>query len=361
MKRSDLLTILKAAAPALAAKPILPAFGHFCFTKNRVLAYDDVVAIQVPCEIPIEGGVPGAEFLSWLSLCRARDVDVVALESKTPAMRFKAGRASLTLTALPLAEYTFKMPSGEKAAVELPLTQELIEAFRAVTISAGTDPGHPWRLGATIKVASERTFLYSCDNFAVTRASAKGGGAKFEAVIAPRFLSLLLDFVKGEKKARLFLSPRWTMVRLQSGAALWSKTVGAPSIGQFTKLIEGLEAACPPPVDVPPGLLAALSRAEAVLAFAPDHHASFNFSEGRLRIAGDAPSGSFTDTIKLAGTIPGCSDRYLPAMVKRILPLSPRFTAIPAQGLVFRGPTFFHALSALVGPAGTDEEAGEVE
>ena len=74
MERVELLNTLALARPALADKPIVPIFNHFCFDGDTVTGNNDNMVIQLACRLGFEGAVEGAPFINWLKISRFKEV-----------------------------------------------------------------------------------------------------------------------------------------------------------------------------------------------------------------------------------------------------------------------------------------------
>ena len=334
MQRTELQTALKRVEPALATKDILPVLQSFYFDGDgTVTAYDDLIAVSTPCEFEFgQGCVNGRMLLDWIAASRAKDVSVLEGSDEDEHVRFKAGRSVLKTSVLPADEYPFEWPDqSSKGVVTLPITDEFVTALSKAAISLGTDPGHAWRMGATVVVNSKGTTIYTSDNFSISRARTKGKSKKKIAVnLAPRFVEMLLAFAKKEKPDTLYLSDDgWSEVTFESGTRLWSKTGLEVDDGQFrgafaqTIDVDDEEIVTVP---TPKGFDGCLDRALVALSQSSEKTTKASvLKTGKLRLETEAPGANVRDILAKFNEHPEVSVVFDPALVKRALPVTKRF------------------------------------
>ena len=67
MERTELLGAIKRAQPAISAKGVVPSLASFFFDGEWVRAYDDEIAIETRCGLPVDGGINGKVLAGWLA------------------------------------------------------------------------------------------------------------------------------------------------------------------------------------------------------------------------------------------------------------------------------------------------------
>jgi hypothetical protein len=189
MNRTDLLSRLNIVAPALASNRLIPVLTHFWFYGDKVMAFNDQIAISTPLETPFKGAVPGETLLDLLDASRALDVEFAATDRR---LLVKAGRTRFRLGLLPSENFAFDMP--EPAEVTLPCDlNALVAALRCCIGSVSNDMTVPDQLGVTLLPDGDRLLLFSTDGLTMTRAHVKLTG-EFgpRAILSGAFCKLLI-------------------------------------------------------------------------------------------------------------------------------------------------------------------------
>ena len=113
MKREGLLTALTVASPALApeTEAVAPIFRCFCFTKESVVAYDDVVGIRVATpEVDFKGLVPGRLLHKFVKSCTGKHLTFEPVRRAEERWRVKCGPTKLDFNRLPASNFPFRFP-----------------------------------------------------------------------------------------------------------------------------------------------------------------------------------------------------------------------------------------------------------
>lgn len=124
MQRELLAKVLEACKPALATKEMITQSTCFCFTGEKVITYNDAVAIQVPFPSDFVGAVGATELHGFVSRAKG---DTLEFEVEGESVTVKCGRARCGIpfqetVQLPLEEITHeekykKLPSDFGQAV----------------------------------------------------------------------------------------------------------------------------------------------------------------------------------------------------------------------------------------------------
>ena len=115
MKRTDLLNVLKLASPALLSdsEVVLPVLKSFKFTKDHVIASNDVIAVCLAAGELQEAIVPGKKLVSFLSACKTTGVK---LSSSTRGnLIVRCGSSKLSLSSMSEEDWPFEFPDIEQA------------------------------------------------------------------------------------------------------------------------------------------------------------------------------------------------------------------------------------------------------
>lgn len=349
MKRTDLLSALKRAEPALAAKDLIPVFTCYKFDSNSVLAYNDVVAISTPCSFPVDGGLHGKPLLSWLANSRAKELTLDPGESE---MLIKAGRSRIRLPLIPPDDFIFEFPDDAIAGIKP--SPDLLQAIRACSASMGEDPAHPSRMGITVKFGKKEVNLWSSDNISASRSKAAakipGDLQGYELILAPRFVDLLLGIAKRDKLQGLIVGEGWVEADFDSGLRLWAKTMAEIDVEAFIQLFDSIyEQLEFEPVSIPKGLSASLDRLVVILDYGADKQARFTSDgKGKLRIVANSPVGEVKENLPFKEH-PEVSELLMPHLIKRSLGYVGAMGIIPGCAAIFEGENFDYMVSIIAG------------
>lgn len=346
MKRTQLFDVLKKTSPALSNKDVIAVFSCFCFGKDSVLAYDDLIAIQFPLKVEgLRGAVKGDVLLRWLGSVKFKDVDVVPGET---SVLFKCGRSKIELPLLSKDDFLFKFPT-KAARFEFPVDDSVVKLIQQATTSMGTDPSHPWRLGLTLKISPDGLLMYSCDNATATRvSSSKSHKKSFSVIIPPRFCDLLKTFAKDEGKCTLKLSGKWLIADFESGLKLFSRAGASPDIDQYEKLFKGYDAVAPKSyVKLPPPLKNALDRAEVILPYAKEPYTTATVKDGTLSFLTKSDStGEIKDRMKFEKHA-AIELRFLPSRLSRAIHKGVRM-CMTEKFIVLRSKGYAHMIAPVI-------------
>jgi DNA polymerase III sliding clamp (beta) subunit (PCNA family) len=163
MEREDFLKRLETVEPALADNNLVPILQHFWFDGERVMAYNDQIAISTPCPTSFKGAVQGSTILSLLKASTATDVKLTA---KDDALRIQVGRSDIKLGLRPVSDFIFEMPEPNEKAN--PLSADTSGALkRAIQVcmnSVSNDTSVPDQLGITLIPDGEDLHFYATNN-----------------------------------------------------------------------------------------------------------------------------------------------------------------------------------------------------
>lgn len=292
MKRTDLVALLQRAAPALSSRDDIPVFAAFCFDGKTVTAYDEIVAITVPAELPFKGAVHGRTLLDWLKTGGGK-ADV-KIESKEEESTWKMGRSKLTLAFVGEDGFPFQRPEGD--SIEIPLKAEFLLAMKECLSTMGQDASHPWRLGICVQFQKGKIIFASSDNTQATRVElpfkVPPAFRKKVVQLAPKFCQLAAG-MGDEQPKTLRVADDWAELTCRTGLRLFAKTIEEHKADIFEKLFDGSRAAAAEVglVEVPNGAERLVEQAAVVLARETNKRSSLKVAGGRLRIKTNAQVG----------------------------------------------------------------------
>lgn len=159
-KRAELLSTLKAVAPALAAKNTIEQGISFVFKGGRVFTYNDSIAISHPVEVDIEGAVKAQEFMKILTKLKDEEIELATNGSEL-LITGKRATAGIRLE----AEITLPINEIQEPEGWAPLPDNFVPAIQFACLSTGRDMTKPV-LGS---LHINRRIVESSDNFRITR------------------------------------------------------------------------------------------------------------------------------------------------------------------------------------------------
>lgn len=346
MKRAEFVEILRKVEPALSSKDAVPVQSCFCFDGKSVLAYDDVVAMQAPCEVELAGGLKGKVLLPFLQTSRAKEVELSTADGDgLREVTIKAGRSRLKLPLVDDSDVSFKFPTG-KGATEVKPGTEFKAALQRALVSLGSDPGVGWQFGVTL-VWGKRPVLYSSDNRGACKITFRDPGFAGDnkpMVLPPQFCRLLVGLASGDDLELLLLHQQWTEARFASGLRLFSRTVTEVDTKSYEELFDGTKGI--EPLVIPDGLERCIDRSKIIAGFMMDPYATLRVKEGKLRLHTESAAGVAADTLSLSGAHDDIEVKVAPEILARALPYSTGF-AVRDEFVYLLGDGFSHLVSTI--------------
>lgn len=339
---ADFLKVLRRAAPALAQKDDIPALSSFFFDGVSVRTYDDEVAITVPCDVDIEGGVNGALLLAWLGAVSAKDFklgNTLGCDSQP----ITAGRSTITLPVISSDLFAFQ-PEDETPRVEIPAPINLLEIMRQCAPYMGNDAAHPWRMGMTLRVTLDQTEVFATDNTGVAHGTCRldvhGDEEEcYEVSIPSRFVQLLLDAAKVTGVDSLMLGDGWIEANLEDGSDLFSRTQAEVSIEHFESILTRVMEQCDAPVPIPNGFSELMERINKVLIVVKGESAKLKVGKSSLSVSTRGELLSLADTLQMVEAHETVSVSFVPSMMLPVLPYVTDFQVCD-QAVAFMGQGF---------------------
>jgi len=289
MIRSELLNTLKCVSPALRTDKYAAVLSQLRFDGKYVTAYDNVVALRTPCDLPLEGGIVGDLLLSMLSSSNAAEVTCIIKDSEAT---FKLGRTRLKLAVLPTSEFLFKPP--ELVGTKLPLDDKLLTAMKLVARSGTAGLDVVGRSGMTLSFSKRQLTLYATDDVTIVRASIPAKAAALSGkslILSERFYSLLL---KQSGMDSLCFTDSGDVLASSESVELFGRVLDGADPVQFEKVFDSMKLKDVPKVDVPLGLARCLQRA---LVLSKDM-TTFSYADGRLSLHTVGFGGEVRDSVK---------------------------------------------------------------
>jgi len=342
-----MLDLLATFDPALGNPEFIPAFADFRFDGKTVLAYNDQIGMQAPCDLDIQGGVRGTALLRFLRASNARDVHVE--QTSNTEVVFKLGRAKLRLPLRPLAEFTFTMP-GEDDYIPLPVTKQLPLALKQALTSVGVDPSATARFGVTWELRKDCLVLYSSDNVSVATVvldqKIPEGLDGVAVILQASFCAVLSGIVSSCE--RVLLSDESMQVVFADGLRLFARTIAGANPEMFATVL--LAHDCDDLQVVSQNRLTkALDRARVVFTASNETASTLSIKgDGRLHLFTKGAVGEVEDSIPFTQEEKVVVE-VEPRLILRALPFVTKMKVTkPALILESEDGTFRHLISTVI-------------
>jgi len=345
--RSDLLKALNFIKPGIASGSIIEQSDMVLMDDNRIVSYNDEIAVSHPFPIGHRGGVYANELIKLLQKLPAEKIEINEVEeedaqkqlvitcSNVEAGFFVAADVTIPELGIDAIENWYDLPEGFCDSVLFCLS------------SAATDMGK----GILICVNVEGDTILSCDNFRATK----------KTLSAPLPDGVVLNIPRMAAKDLPSYSPisfaqdeNWIHFRNTEGTTFSTRTIAGeyPAVAGLFEDVEGEK------VPLPNELKYALDRVE-VLASEDERSKNkvvgIEIVGGEILCSGEGQSGWVMEKIptKHKGEIPKFFIN--PGMLAQVLD-SVQEAVMTGRALIFEGEGFSHVVSLIARPKVEDEE-----
>ena len=213
MLRTEFLDKLTIVAPAVAGNNVIPIMSNFWFTGDFLMAYNDKIAISVPCKTDFEGAIP-RQIFDLMKNSRAKEVEFTPNE-KGDELLVKAAASRVSLTMLPPEDFIFKMPASKKNSDLLQVnSKKFLAGIRACLRSTLADSVTPEQMGITLTTKGKLLVMWATNSVTMTRVEIKlTAEPDFDRVILPvQFCQQLLSFASKEETVEIEIADDHALV-----------------------------------------------------------------------------------------------------------------------------------------------------
>ncbi len=171
MDVKELLPALSLTGMAVAPKSFyeaLPILTCYCFDGEHVWAFNDSVSISSPCDVPIDGAVPGELLFGAIKNARSK---TIGLDLKGDTLVVKSGGSRFKFPVFRPEEIPFVFPKevGDiKILVKLQIGAKFFSALVQCLQFSDTQSGKLNQNGVTMRLHKSLT-LYSTNRVSITR------------------------------------------------------------------------------------------------------------------------------------------------------------------------------------------------
>lgn len=302
VNREALMKAVALVKPALAKRDYIKALKHIRFDGRTAMAYNDISAISVACDINFNCCLPGDLLSSVLSNYGTELVDVRDAED---GVEISSGRSKIKLSSLPLASFPFDMPDDE--LIGITVGPDMLKGINLCSINLGSDSKHPAEMGVTLDMDSNnKAVLFSTDNATISRYQTDETiKLKGDAVIIPRFFCEQLKSLAkafGDDKIKLFIGSGYLLAEFGADAILFTKTIHDLRAMDFNRIFDReccLDVLAKRIDDIPDGFEDALRRSIMVLDGAGV--TAFNVGEGTVNLSTKSNRAVTDEDLKFNG------------------------------------------------------------
>jgi DNA polymerase III sliding clamp (beta) subunit (PCNA family) len=292
MDRKELLNALELVAPALSDINLIQVLTHVLFKGDRVLAYNDKIAIETPLKTDLRGAAPGLTMIALLKASGAKDV---VLEPKDDVLHIKAGRGQFKLPLL-TSEFPFTMPEPFKIVTRFP--RALLDAIDNCMRSVSIDTSVPDQLGVTLVPAKDKIKLFSTNNNTFSH-SIVPGTIKQRVILPAQFCEQLLKLCKGEKEVALTMAEDHALLKV-NGTTLFGKLIRSKHPLDYDGILEHHMPAKLNLFDVPAGLKNMLERATIITESAAGRTSTdIKVANSDMELFSKSDKGEVRDKLKI--------------------------------------------------------------
>jgi DNA polymerase III sliding clamp (beta) subunit (PCNA family) len=237
MRRTELVEKLELVAPALATNSLIPIMTHFWFRGDHVMAFNDTIAISVPCETDFECAVPGSTLLNLLKASRATDVELIYEKGE---LTVKAGATKMRLATMDKKNFNFDMPKPSKPLMPKVKIDDFTRAIEACLRSVSIDTSVPDYLGVTLIADRKELLFFSTNNSTMSHAhmSLPAEVPLKRAIIASSFCREMISLVDKKVGMTFEVQKDYSLFRGKNNTVLFGKLIESEKPIPYVKLFD---------------------------------------------------------------------------------------------------------------------------
>jgi hypothetical protein len=349
----DLKRVLEIVSAGVSTKPIIEQSGCIVFLNDRIVSYNDEVAVQVPYNTGITAAVPAEPLIALVNRCSQPTVDLELSEGR---LWFKTKRYSPRIVVqeevtLPF-DQKFKPP---EKFIKLQDSDEFCRAMAFCEITISTDTQFMEFCGVHVASDAKGSFVESTDRYRVTRKYFSTHQHHIDIIIPTQ----AVKFLKGQDIRSVGESNGWLYFKLPDGIVLGCFTVEAKYPDYGAPLREVLGEAIVK-IELPKRLPSMLDRAAifAQSAEKNDEVVELTFGKGKLKLHAEGKFGDIPEWCRCDYDGAPITIQLRPDHVKDILTIGDKIT-IYENDVTTTGKSFFHTVRRIDGAQKPEEDEGD--
>jgi hypothetical protein len=304
MLRINLLEKLNLVKPALGSPDLIPVFSQFCFRNSMVLAYNDIIAIETPCNIGVSGTIPGDLIVGLLEHSNAKEVKLLEAKGKEKkSNRTLTLRMGVNKTHFPLSDakhFDFTIPEL-KGKCTIIGRKSFVEAMETGLLTSLDNDYQPNLSGISVYAEGGRARLYASTAavLGLSTVKVKVRGKAKNTLLPTQFCRNFVKIAKTlkTKKVTITISKK-SVVAVFGKTRLYSALPHLDTPAKFAAVHKRLyNAFTGKLVPIPPLLVTAIQR--ATFAARDTTITELLIDKGRISLVTKTESGVVTDNLKL--------------------------------------------------------------
>lgn len=306
VERASLAEQLAILMPAVAAASPVTQFMHIWFDGEKATAFNDVIGIEVPCELGLKGGLMGASLLGLLKHSAAKNA---VFEDHETEVLLKLAGAKATLPILSADMAISPFPSELDGGFWV---NEHFKAALAHVLKSVTNEGFYGNAGVTIMAEGKKLAFYTTDGKSISwaRIALPKGCAVGRVSLCPVFCDRLLK--EADDETNLYINSENAVAVAKSGLRLFGRVLEAVErdfAGTINKMV-GAEASPLPAV---------LERCfdRALVLSLGEARVEAKVDKGLLRLFMKTDLGELNEVVKLEKPLPEEGSAVLDATLVR--------------------------------------------
>jgi len=327
MDRKELVKALKTVKPALAQKDYIPILNHYCFTGDRLFAYDDVLFISMPFETKGWGGGIPDVLLNNMERFEGNNLTIV--KRKDGKLSIKGidttkRKESAVFNVIPVEDFIIDQIPIVGGFLKFDLTQDFVDGLKLCLQSVSTQETQPKMQGITIDIneAEKSVTLYATDRRTISSYSLSGDDlinyitpvtdAKRSYVLPTKFCELAINLFEEyheERPLDLFLSNNAAEVAFIDGHHAITKLINNEDPLDFEKQIDGILSDLPSWDDLQP-IPKNLSKCIETIAVFDDAKAALSIDNNFLGVNAEGTKGLGDQGMQLDANHPDRKTTY---------------------------------------------------
>lgn len=360
MNRTTLLKVLNTAKPFLADQDFVPILTHFCFEKNHVLAYNDVQAIKLKLDSPLECAVPGSLLLKIFETVTKDEFTITQGGSE---VLISVGKTKITLPFLKKEFFVFKMPETfDNFPIFLDLNLQTIRGLEKCLISVSSDPVNPEFTGIVWNITNNNLCLSSSDRKSISTFKQtllnndNKGSLKIilPKIFCEKLVLLSKELIKDDSTFRMYFSENEVVATLSPDCTIFTRNI---KVTKFVDFEERLNKFIPNLarilfIDTPFDLGEVLQRAMLILSklnLGDKRATKVTVQDKHLRFETNSVMGTSDEFVELKHPLGEFNFQIEPTLWKRACEVTQHISITPQLILTKSSDgNFLHAIAHLI-------------
>lgn len=341
--RKNLVDILQAVKPGIAAKEIIEHSTSFIFHNNCIMTCNDEIYVShpLPKELELEGAVQAKEFLALLNKLTDEEIDIECSQSEIK-VKGKKSKAGIKLSTADNVDDLLSAIGTPKKWQKIP--EKFLDGINFCLFSTGNDFTKP--LLTCVYCNGEK--MYSTDGYRITTFSLSNKKVTETMLIPSNAAAELKSF----KPKEFSSTSGWIHFKTTNDVIFSCRTIeGEFPAAKIDTILENSQTG--QKAKLPTDLTDALDRAGifSSTAIKNDSRIKITLDDGLLTVRGEGSIGWFEESSRIRYKGEGMEFEVSPVFLQDILSHTTE-VIIGDSLLAFEGENFIHAISVLAPKAG---------